>query len=97
MRRDRPRWFNSASEPILEICLEAGIPLTRTTIIGAILLENSQPPSDNTIRSGVDRLADHGFLEMHTAGYNEIELYQLTPKARQWLDGHDLASIDTDN
>ena len=93
MKRDRPEWFNSASEYVLEICFEASIPLTRPTIIGAVCLEYESPPSTTTIRTAIGDLEEHEFLEIERAGYDRIELYRLTDIGREWLRGADLEDI----
>lgn len=84
--RDRPDWFNKASEPILELLHDSTYPLNRSTVLSVLHLELEDAPSRGSVYSAFGPLVDHGLL-VEIEGERNTTLYSITERGRAYLAG----------
>lgn len=96
--RDRPPWFNKASEPVLEILNDSRYPLTASTILWNLKQELSDPPGSSALYDSFEPLVSHGFLKRYVYECRGTKLYDITDRGRAYLAGElDIDEIGDDD
>lgn len=85
--RNRPGWFNKASEPVLEL-LEDVSPysLNASSILFNLQDATDDPPGKSSIYRTLDDLVKNGYLESEE-GARGSDFYSITERGRAYLEG----------
>lgn len=85
--RNRPSWFNKASEPVLEI-LEDVSPysLNASSILFNLREATADPPGKSSIYRTLDDLVEHKFIS-ESEGTRGSTFYSITDRGRAYLAG----------
>ena len=88
--------MNKATDPVLEVLSDAGIPVSRAAVNNAVQKRAGDQPSRATVYRSFDPLESHGLIR--SEGTEDSKFFEITDQGHAYLAGDlDASELESDS